>query len=204
MGYMAMCRGFHSGQTTGHSREHARGLCTSGHFPSSSHKISTVNLRHSSHLGTKLNHSAPPNVLFLSFTGQATAFLIRKSSPRETNDNYRDKNTSRHVSLRTRRLDKKIHYCCRDSFFVEKDIQRVAPFRAVFKVKTLAVLFSPYPREVKHIPRNLNLPPFWRLLVSIEMVQSIPTLALSRARGLSMRTHLTAVEPRVGLGFQCS
>ena len=65
-----------------------------------------------------------------------------------------------------------------------------APFRAVFKVKTLAVLFSPYPREMKHIPRNLNLPPFWCLLVSIEMVQSIPTRALSRARGLSMRTHL--------------
>ena len=87
---------------------------------------------------------------------------------------------------------------------LKKIYKRDAPFRAVFKVKTLAVLFSPYPREVKHIPRNLNLPPFWRLLVSIEMVQSIPTLALSRARGLSMRTHLTAVEPRVGLGFQCS
>ena len=28
-----------------------------------------------------------------------------------------------------------------------------------FKVKTLAVLFSAYPREMKHIPRNLNLPP---------------------------------------------
>ena len=90
----------HSGQTTGHSHEHARGLRTSGHFPSSSHKISTVNLRFSSHLGTKFNHSAPPNVLFPSFTALATGFLIRKSSPRETNDNYRDKNTSRHVSLR--------------------------------------------------------------------------------------------------------
>ena len=58
----------HSGQTTGHSRKHARDLRTSGHFPSSSHKISTVNLRHSSHLGTKFNHSAPTNVLFPSFT----------------------------------------------------------------------------------------------------------------------------------------
>ena len=29
----------HSGQTTGHSREHARDLSTSGQFPSSSHKI---------------------------------------------------------------------------------------------------------------------------------------------------------------------
>ena len=28
----------------------------------------------------------------------------------------------------------------------------------------------------------------------MEMVQCIPTRALSRARGLSMRTHLTAVE----------
>ena len=27
-----------------------------------------------------------------------------------------------HVSLRKRKFDKKIRYCCRDSFFVEKDI----------------------------------------------------------------------------------
>ena len=79
---------------------------------------------------------------------------------------------------------------------LKKIYKRDAPFRAVFKVKTLAVLFSPYPREMKHIPRNLNLPPFWRLLVSIEIVQSIPTRALLRARGLSMRTHLTAVDNR--------
>ena len=59
---------------------------------------------------------------------------------------------------------------------LKKICQRDAPFRAVFKV-TLAVLFSAYPREMKHIPRNLNLPPFWRLLVSMEMVQSIPTRA---------------------------
>ena len=44
--------------------------------------------------------------------------------------------------------------------------KRDAPFRAMFKAKTLAVLFSPYPREMKHMPRNLTLPPFWRLLVS--------------------------------------
>ena len=72
---------------------------------------------------------------------------------------------------------------------LKKVYKRDAPFRAVFKVKTLAVLFSAYPCEMKHIPRNLNLPPFWRLFVSMEMVQSIPT----RVRGLSMRTHLTAV-----------
>ena len=77
---------------------------------------------------------------------------------------------------------------------LKKIYKRGAPFRAVFKVKTLAVLFSAYPREMKHISRNLNLPPLWCLLVSIEIVQSIPTRALSRARGLSMRTHLTAVD----------
>ena len=77
---------------------------------------------------------------------------------------------------------------------LKKIYKRDAPSRAMFKVKTLAVLFSPYPREMKHLPRNLNLPPYWRLLVTIEMVQFIPTVALSRARGLSMRTHLTAVD----------
>ena len=88
---------------------------------------------------------------------------------------------------------------------LKKIYKRDAPFRAVFKVKTLAVLFSPYTREMKHIPRNLNRPPFWRLLVSIEMIQSIPTRALSRARGLSMRTHLTAVEVRLYFrGFNSS
>ena len=57
----------------------------------------------------------------------------------------------------------------------------------------LAVLFPPYPREMKTNTRYLNLPPFCRLFVSMEMVQPFPTSALSRARGLSIRTHLTAV-----------
>ena len=64
----------------------------------------------------------------------------------------------------------------------------------MFEVKTLAVLFPPYPREMKTNTRNLNLPPFCRLFVSMEMLQPIPSRALSRARGLSMRIHLTAVE----------
>ena len=71
---------------------------------------------------------------------------------------------------------------------LRKIYKRDAPFRAVFEVKTLAVLFPPYPCEMKTNTRNLNLPPFWHLFVSMEMVQPIPT------RGLSMRTHLTAVE----------
>ena len=71
---------------------------------------------------------------------------------------------------------------------LRKIYKRDAPFRAVFEVKTLAVLFPPYPCQMKTNTRNLNLPPFWHLFVSMEMVQPIPT------RGLSMRTHLTAVE----------
>ena len=47
---------------------------------------------------------------------------------------------------------------------LKKIYKRDAPFRAGFKVKTLAVLFPPYLREMKQIPRNLNLPPFWCLL----------------------------------------
>ena len=56
-----------------------------------------------------------------------------------------------------------------------------APFRAVFKVKALAVLFPLYLSEMKTNRRNLNLPPFCRLFVSMEMEQPIPTRALSRA-----------------------
>ena len=65
---------------------------------------------------------------------------------------------------------------------------RDGPLRAVFKVNTLAVLFPPYPCEVKQIPRNLYLPPFWRLLVFMEMMQPISTRALSRARGACVLT----------------
>ena len=85
---------------------------------------------------------------------------------------------------------------------LKKIYKRDAPFRAVFKVKTLAVLFPPYLHEMKTNTRNLNLPPFCRLLFSMEMVQPIPTCALSHTRGLSMRTHLTAVKPMFSLANQ--
>ena len=60
---------------------------------------------------------------------------------------------------------------------LKKIYKRDAPVRAVFKVKALAVLFPLYLREMKTNTRNLNLPPFCRLFVSIEMVQPIPTRA---------------------------
>ena len=54
---------------------------------------------------------------------------------------------------------------------LKKTYKRDAPFRAVFKVKTLAVLFPPYSREMKTNTPKFNLPPFCRLLFS----QPIPT-----------------------------
>ena len=78
---------------------------------------------------------------------------------------------------------------------LKKIYKRDAPFRAVFKVKTLAVLVLAYPREMKHIPRNLNLPPFWRCLFLWKWDGNGAIHSHARARGLSMRTHLTAVDP---------
>ena len=78
---------------------------------------------------------------------------------------------------------------------VEKIYKRDAPFRAAFKVKTLAVLFPPYPREMKTNTAKFKSSAILSLVFfSLEMVQPIPTCALSHARGLSMRTHLTTVE----------
>ena len=62
------------------------------------HKISTVNFRHSSHLGTKSNYSGSTNVLLPSFTAQALGFFIRKFAPRQADDdNYHNKSTSLYV-----------------------------------------------------------------------------------------------------------
>ena len=67
---------------------------------------------------------------------------------------------------------------------LKKIYKRDAPFRAVFKVKILAVLFSAYPREMKHIPRNLNLPPFWRCLFLWKWCNPFP-----RARARPKHAH---------------
>ena len=67
---------------------------------------------------------------------------------------------------------------------LKKIYKRDAPFRAVFKVKTLAVLFLAYPREMKHIPRNLNLPPFCRCLFLWKWCNPFP-----RARARLKHAH---------------
>ena len=94
-------------------------------------------------------------------------FMIQNGKGIQFELNYHDKNTSLHVSLRTRKFGKKIHYqiVAEKVSLLRKIYKRDAPFRAVFEVKTLAVLFSPYPREMKTNTRNLNLPPFWCLFL---------------------------------------
>ena len=64
---------------------------------------------------------------------------------------------------------------------LKKIYKRDAPFRAVFMVKTLAVLFSAYPCEMKHIPRNKSAA-ILALAFFYEMVQSIPTRARARLK----------------------
>ena len=131
----------HSGQTTGHSREHAQDLSTSGQFPSSSHKIprSTSATRAISVLSSIILplQTFFSRVLLL----RQQPFSSENLPPRETNDNYRDKNTSLHVSLRKRKFDKICRHFVAACFYGNGAIHSHA-----------------------------------------------------RARGVSMRTHLTAVE----------
>ena len=155
---------FHSGQTTGHSREHARELSTSGQFPSSSHKIprSTSPTRAISVLSSMIlplqtffsrvlllrqqpfsSKNLPPERPMTTIAIKTQVFMFR----------YESVNSTRKFTIVAEIVS-----------LLKKIYKRDAPFRAVFKVKTLAVLFSAYPREMKHIPRNLNLPPFCRYL----------------------------------------
>ena len=55
-------------------------------------------------------------------------------------------------------------------------------------------MFPPYPREMKTNTAKFKSAANCSLLFSMEMVTPIPTRALSHARGLSMRTHLTTVD----------
>ena len=76
----------------------------------------------------------------------------------------------------------------------KKIYKRDTPFRVVFKVKTLAVLFQSYPREMKtNIAKFKSAAILSLAFFSMEMGQPIPTHPHLHARGLSMRTHLTAV-----------
>ena len=90
--------------------EGVRNTCSQLMAIKHAHKISTLNLDHSGHLGTKSNYSGSTE-----FYCSGNMIFIRKFAHRlADDDNYHDKRASLPVSLRTRKLEKKIHYCCRD------------------------------------------------------------------------------------------
>ena len=64
---------------------------------------------------------------------------------------------------------------------LKKIYKRDAPFRAVFKVKTLAVSFPPYPREMKTNTAKFNLPPFCRLLFSMGIATHSHARSIARS-----------------------
>ena len=76
---------------------------------------------------------------------------------------------------------------------LKKICKRDAPSRAVFKVKTLAVLFPPYPREMKTNTAKFKSAAILSLAYSNPFPRALYRTRTRYARGLSMRTHLTAV-----------
>ena len=64
---------------------------------------------------------------------------------------------------------------------LKKIYKRDAPFRAVFKERTLAVLLPPYTREMKTNNPKFNLPPFCRLLFCMEMQTHSHARSIARA-----------------------
>ena len=170
----------HSGQTTGHSREHARDLSTSGQFPSSSHKIprSTSATRAISVLSSII---LPLQTFF-------SRVLLLRQQP-----NLPPERPTTTIAIKTQvfmfryelvNSTRKFTIVAEIVSLLKKIYKRDAPFRAVFKVKTLAVLFSAYPREMKHILRNLNLPPFWHCLFLWKWCNPFP-----RARARLKHAH---------------
>ena len=78
---------------------------------------------------------------------------------------------------------------------LKKIYKRDAPVRAVFKVKALAVLFPPYPREMKTNTPKLICRYFVAFFFRNQFPRAFNKRGLSNARRLSKRTHLTAVRP---------
>ena len=105
------------------------------------HKISTVNLRHSGHLGTKSNYS------FIAQATGSSSGNLRIDWPTTTTTTIKGQVfMSRYERVNSKR---KFTVAAERVFLLKKICKRDVPLRAMFNVKTLAVLFSPYPREMK-------------------------------------------------------
>ena len=78
-------------------------------------------------------------------------------------------------------------------FLLKKICKRDVPLRTMFNVKTLAILFSPYPREMKTNTAKFKSAAILTLTCFYGNCDPYPRAPKSHARGLSMRTYLTAV-----------
>ena len=168
---------FHSGQTTGHSREHARDLSTSGQFPSSSHKIqrSTSATRAISVLSSII---LPLQTFF-------SRVLLLRQQPLSSENLPLERPTTT-IAIKTKvfmfryervNSTRKFTIVAEIVSLLKKIYKRDAPFRAVFKVKTLAVFFFGLSSRNETHTAKFKSAAILALLVSMEMVQSIPTRA---------------------------
>ena len=175
------CLHTHSGQTTGQARD----LRTSGDFRSLSRlisQISTVNLRHSS-----LSVLSP---IILPLQKFFSRVLLLRQQAFSSGNLPPERPTTTTTAIKTQvfmfryervNSTRKFTIVVEIVSLLKKIYERDAPFRAVFKVKTLAVLFPPYPREMKTNTAKFNLPPFCRLLFCMEMQTHSHARSIARA-----------------------
>ena len=111
-----------------------------------------VNLRHSSHLGTKSNHFASSNFKFFS------QVLLLKQQAFSSGNLPLGRSTTTTTAIKSQVFMfryERVNSTGKFTIIVEvvsllkKIYKRDALFRPGFKVKTLAVLFPPYLREMK-------------------------------------------------------
>ena len=170
----------HSGPATGQARD----LRTSGDFRSLSRfitQISTVNLRHSS-----LSVLSP---IILPLQKFFSRVLLLRQQAFSSGNLPPERPTTTTTAIKTQVLMfryERVHSTRKFTIVVEivsllKIYKRDAPFRAVFKVKTLAILFPPHPREMKTNTAKFNLPPFCRVLFCMEMQTHSHARSIARA-----------------------
>ena len=173
--------GPHSGQTTGQARD----LRTSVDFRSLSRfitQISTVNLRHSS-----LSVLSP---IILPLQKFFSRVLLLRQQAFSSGNLPPERPTTTTTAIKTQvflfryervNSTRKFTIVVEIVSLLKKVYKRDAPFKVVFKVKTLAVLFPPYPREMKTNTARFNLPPFCRLLFCVEMQTHSHARSIARA-----------------------
>ena len=185
-------RDLHSGQTTGQARSqrsnecaclsHARAIERAWSLSRFIRQISMVNLRHSS-----LSVLSPIILPLQKFFSQV---LLLRQQAFSSGNLPPERPTTTTTATKTQvfmfcyervNSTRKFTIVVEIVSLLKKKCKRDAPFRAVFKVKTLAVSFPPYPCEMKTNTAKFNLPPFCRLLFCMEMQTHSHGRSIARA-----------------------